>query len=84
MSKGKTKDGEVIPKGTTEDSISAVSFYYMMDKDSWQLKIWLYPTNRSKTYNIPIRDSELGIWKAVVTQINSFDDFEPSSEASVW
>ena len=72
MARAKTKDGESIPKDKSHNDISACSFYYMLDKDSWQLKIWLYPTNRSKTYSIPIKDNQITLWSKAIKSINTF------------
>jgi hypothetical protein len=69
LTNAKTKDGELIPEDKTQSDISAVSFYYMMDKDVWQLKVWFYPTNKSKTYNLLIDERSIHLWKELFTII---------------
>ena len=73
LKKAKTKDGDSPPEDMTVDNISACSFYYMLDKDVWQFKFWLYPTNRSKTYNFPIKEDKLKTLVKLVQCINSFE-----------
>lgn len=75
IAKAKTKDGENVPSGYDENNISAISFYYMLDKDSWQLKIWLFPTNKSKTYNLPIKEDDIPNWVAAIKSMVQIDDY---------
>lgn len=63
--RSRTKTGEKIPDDKDEKDISAISLYYMLDKDSWQLKSWFYPTNRSKTFNLAIKEADLSLWVQV-------------------
>ncbi len=63
--RAKTKTGESIPKDKNERDVSSISLYYMLDKDSWQLKAWLYPTNKSKTFNLAIKENDLSLWVQV-------------------
>lgn len=83
LSNARTKDGEYIPSDKTIKDISAVSFYYMLDKDVWQLKLWFYPTNKSKTYNMLINDRSIPLWKelfAIVCKSNTnIQDDDPWS-----
>lgn len=69
LTSARTKDGEYIPADKTVKDISAISFYYMMDKDVWQIKAWFYPTNKSKTYNMLISERSIPLWKELFTTV---------------
>ena len=81
----RTKDGEVLDQSLTINQISALSLYFMTDKNVWQLKLWLYPTNRSKTYNLPIEEKHLQNWIQFIKSIapSGEDDLFNNSEEGV-
>lgn len=72
--KSKTKDGETLTLGTTIDKLSAISLYYMCDKNSWQLKMWFYPTNKSKTYNVPLTYEQVTKLLPIINTIGLVND----------
>jgi len=81
LSNAISKEGDRIPIEKTVMDISAVSFYYMLDKNAWQLKVWIYPTNKSKTYNLPIKESDIPNWSDMFKSINNI---EFDKEVSPW
>jgi hypothetical protein len=81
LSNAVSKEGERIPSDKTVKDISAVSFYYMLDKNAWQLKVWTYPTNRSKTFNLPIKESDFMNW---VDMFKTINNIEFNKEVSPW
>lgn len=81
LSNAISKEGDRIPIDKTVKDISAVSFYYMLDKNAWQLKVWIYPTNKSKTYNLPIKESDIPNWSDMFKTINNI---EFNKEVSPW
>lgn len=85
LDNAKTKEGERVDGSKTGKDISASSIYYMLDKDSYQLKIWLYPTNKSKTYQIPIKKNDVPKWLSAIESINTFyDDCYTEKQDNGW